>query len=59
MGGALIALMEETGKISPLFWHSKGIRFVGRSTLVGETLGMSDDIDRDLMPESEVRNKQH
>lgn len=44
-GGALIALMEKTGKFSPLFWQSKKIRRVVRSTLAGETLAMSDGID--------------
>lgn len=44
-GGALIALMEKTGKFSPLFWQSKKIRRVVRSTLAGETLAMSYGID--------------
>lgn len=44
-GGALIALMGKSGKFSPLFWQSKKIRRVVRSTLAGETLAMSDGID--------------
>ncbi len=44
-GGALIGLMGEGGKFSPLCWQSKKIRRVVRSTLEGETLALSDGID--------------
>jgi len=44
-GGTFIALMGKTGKFCPLFWQSKKIRRVVRSTLAGETLAMSDGID--------------
>ncbi len=37
--------MGEGGKFSPLCWQSKKIRRVVRSTLAGETLALSDEID--------------
>ncbi len=43
--GALIGLIGEGGKFSPLCWQSKKIRRVMRSTLAGETLALSDGIE--------------
>lgn len=44
-GRILIGLMGEGWKFSPLFWQSKRIRRLVRSTLAGETLALSDGID--------------
>lgn len=44
-GGAIIVLMGKGGKFCPLFWQSKKIRRVVRSTLAGKSLAMSDGID--------------
>ncbi len=43
--GALIGLMGEGGKFSPLCWQSKKIRRVMRCTLAGKTLALSDGIE--------------
>lgn len=43
--GSLIALMGKAGKFSTMFWQSKKIRRMVRSTLAGETLAMSNSID--------------
>ena len=44
-GGNLIMLMAENGQCSPLFWQSKHIRRVVRSTLAGETIPLTEGID--------------
>lgn len=44
-GGYLILLVGESGKFSPIWWNSRKIRRVVRSTLSAETLSMSDAID--------------
>ena len=44
-GGNLIMLMAENGQCSPLFWQSKRIRRVVRSTLAGETIALTEGID--------------
>lgn len=44
-GGQLVMLMDKMGKFSPLYWNSKRIRRVVRSTLAGETLALADGID--------------
>ena len=44
-GGHLIMLMGEEGRFSPVYWQSKKIRRVVRSTLAGETLALADAVD--------------
>ena len=44
-GGSLVMLMGENNKFSLLFWQSKRIRRIVKSTLAGETLAMTDSID--------------
>ena len=45
-GGHGIVLIGEDGTLSPLCWQSKRVKRVVRSTLAGETLAMSDGIDK-------------
>jgi len=44
-GGYLILLVGQSGKFSPIWWNSKKIRRVVRSTLAAETISMSEAID--------------
>ena len=44
-GGYLLLLAGTDGKFSPLWWNSKRIRRVVRSTLAAETLSMSEAVD--------------
>ena len=44
-GGYLILLVGEDGKFSPIWWNSKKLRRIVRSTLAAETLSMADGID--------------
>ena len=44
-GGSLVLLMGEDGRFNPLFWQSKRIRRVVRSSLAGETLALMDGVD--------------
>ena len=44
-GGFIILLTSETNKCSPIWWNSKKIRRVVRSSLAAETLAMSEGID--------------
>ena len=44
-GGYLILLVGDSGKFSPIWWNSKKIRRVVRSTLAAETISMSEAVD--------------
>ena len=44
-GGHIIFLRDTDGKICPLYWESRKIRRVVRSTLAAETLAASDAVD--------------
>ena len=44
-GGYLILLVGKSGKFSPIWWNSKKLRRVVRSSLAAETLSMSEAID--------------
>ena len=44
-GASFIALVGENGRFSPLYWQSKRIRRVVKSTLAAETLAMTEAID--------------
>ena len=47
-GGYLILLVGEPGKFSPIWWNSKKIRQVVRSTLVAETLALAEGMDNGI-----------
>ena len=47
-GGGFIVLMGEQGLFSPLWWQSKRIRRVVKSTLAGETLALTEGIDNSV-----------
>ena len=47
-GGYLILLVGESGKFSPIWWNSKKIRRVVRSTLAAETLALAEGIDNGI-----------
>lgn len=44
-GGYVIFLSTKSGRLSPIWWNSKKIRRVVRSTLAAETLAMSEAVD--------------
>ena len=43
--GHFIMIFWENGRFSPLYWQSKRIRRVVRSTLAGEALALADGVD--------------
>ena len=47
-GGYLVLLVGESGKFSPIWWNSKKIRRVVRSTLAAETLALAEGIDNGI-----------
>ena len=47
-GGQLLCLRGDGDQINPLWWSSKKIRRVVRSSLAGETLALSDGIDMSI-----------
>jgi hypothetical protein len=44
-GGHIILLVGQDGLFSPLYWQSRRIRRIVRSTLAGETMALADGID--------------
>ena len=44
-GGYVIFLVGKSGKFSPIWWNSKKIRRVVRSTLAAETISLYEAID--------------
>jgi len=44
-GGYIIFLAEKEGKCIPIWWNSKRIRRIVRSTLAAETLAMAEGVD--------------
>lgn len=44
-GGYLVLLVGESGRFSPIWWNSRKIRRVVRSTLAAETLSLSEGVD--------------
>ncbi|CAB4022652.1 Hypothetical predicted protein [Paramuricea clavata] len=47
-GGYLVLLVGESGRFSPIWWNSKKIRRVVRSTLAAETLALAEGIDNSI-----------
>lgn len=58
-GGFIILLAIQSGKFSPIWWNSKKIRRVVRSTLAAETLAMADGIQYLYMYPSRRVDKWH
>ena len=56
-GGFIIFLADSKRNVCPLYWESRKIRRVVKSTLTAETLAASDAIDSEFLSQILFRNK--